>query len=129
MEKRKDGCTGNEKEGMNKRAETSRDKAAKFAHGPDASIGLAFISRGNKATQKKEQCLQSSGTGAAIQDENVKFFSSHGKDEWAKTLSPGRHWLKCKTEWRKRLRNVHNADGELIHRERQKSESLVRFPW
>lgn len=89
---------GIKREEMNKRAETSREKATKFAHGPDASIAL--ISRGNKATQKKEECLQSSGTGAAIQEENVKFFSSHGKDEWAKTLSPGRHWLK----WMKRLR-------------------------
>lgn len=60
---------GIKREEMNKRAETSREKATKFAHGPDASIAL--ISRGNKATQKKEECLQSSGSGAAIQEENA----------------------------------------------------------
>lgn len=64
---------------MSKRAETSREKAAKFAHGSDASVELALISTGNKATQKKGRCLQSSEPGAALQEENVKFFSSHEK--------------------------------------------------
>lgn len=68
-----------QREGMSKRAETSREKAAKFAHGSDASVELALISTGNKATQKEGQCLQSSEPGAALQEENVKFFSSHEK--------------------------------------------------
>ena len=54
-----------QREGMSKRAETSREKAAKFAHGSDASVELALISTGNKATQKKGRCLQSSEPGAA----------------------------------------------------------------
>ena len=54
-----------QREGMSKRAETSREKAAKFAHGPDASVGLGLICTGNKATQKEGQCLQSSEPGAA----------------------------------------------------------------
>lgn len=68
-----------QREGMSKRAETSREKAAKFAHGPDASVELGLISTGNKATQKKGQRLRSSEPGAALQEENVKFFSSHEK--------------------------------------------------
>lgn len=68
-----------QREGMSKRAETSREKVAKFAHGSDAPVELALISTGNKATQKKGRCLQSSEPGAALQEENVKFFSSHEK--------------------------------------------------